>query len=32
VRLDELARLFELGCRYEWIFWEMAYTRQQWPV
>jgi thiaminase (transcriptional activator TenA) len=32
MRRDELAKLFALGCRYEWLFWEMAYTRQQWPL
>jgi thiaminase/transcriptional activator TenA len=31
-RRVELARLFALGCQYEWLFWEMAYTRQQWPL
>jgi thiaminase (transcriptional activator TenA) len=31
-RRAELTRLFTLGCRYEWMFWEMAYTRQQWPI
>lgn len=28
----ELQRLFNLGCRYEWLFWEMAWTRQDWPL
>jgi thiaminase (transcriptional activator TenA) len=31
-RREELAKLFTLGCRYEWLFWEMAHTRQQWPL
>jgi thiaminase/transcriptional activator TenA len=31
-RRSELAKLFGLGCRYEWIFWEMAHRRQQWPI
>ncbi len=28
----ELARLFKLGCRYEWLFWEMAWKEDRWPV
>ena len=31
-RRDELEKLFNLGCRYEWMFWEMAYTQQAWPL
>ncbi len=31
-RRSELAKLFALGCQYEWMFWQMAYTRQQWPL
>jgi thiaminase (transcriptional activator TenA) len=27
-----LSALFTTGCRYEWLFWEMAWTRQAWPV
>ncbi len=27
-----LVLLFTTGCRYEWLFWEMAYTRQGWPL
>lgn len=23
---------FMTGCRYEWMFWDMGYTRQHWPV
>jgi thiaminase/transcriptional activator TenA len=29
-RVDELTRLFVLGCRYEWMFWEMAWTKESW--
>ncbi len=32
VQLAELQRLFNLGCRYEWLFWEMAWSRQSWPI
>lgn len=31
-RLAELQNLFNLGCRYEWLFWEMAWTKQTWPL
>ncbi|MCC7477229.1 thiaminase II [bacterium] len=31
-QLPELQRLFNLGCRYEWLFWEMAWSRQSWPL
>ena len=31
-RLSELQQLFNTGCRYEWLFWEMAWTKQQWPL
>jgi thiaminase len=31
-RLAELARLMTLGCRYEWMFWEMAWRQQRWPI
>lgn len=23
---------FTIGCRYEWMFWDAAYRREQWPV
>jgi thiaminase/transcriptional activator TenA len=26
------AEHFVLGCRYEWMFWDMGYHRQTWPV
>jgi thiaminase/transcriptional activator TenA len=31
-RLAELALLMRTGCRYEWLFWEMAWTNQGWPL
>lgn len=31
-RLKQLAGLLRTGCRYEWLFWEMAWTQQQWPL
>ena len=31
-RLAQLQQLFNLGCRYEWLFWEMAWTEQTWPL
>ncbi len=27
-----MRRVFHLSMRYEWMFWQMAYTREQWPV
>ena len=27
-----MRRVFHLGMRYEWMFWQMAYTREQWPL
>jgi len=27
-----LTELFRLGCRYEWLFWEMAWKEDGWPV
>ena len=24
--------IFETSSRYEWMFWEMSYTRERWPV
>jgi thiaminase/transcriptional activator TenA len=31
-RLERLTELFRLGCRYEWLFWEMAWREDTWPV
>jgi len=31
-RLERLTDLFRLGCRYEWLFWEMAWREDTWPV
>jgi thiaminase/transcriptional activator TenA len=31
-RLNQLAQLMRTGCRYEWMFWEMAWRQQDWPV
>jgi thiaminase/transcriptional activator TenA len=31
-RLAQLSRLLRAGCRYEWLFWEMAWTQQEWPL
>jgi thiaminase/transcriptional activator TenA len=31
-RINRLHELFRLGSRYEWMFWNMAYTRETWPV
>ena len=30
--IDELSRIFNLGCRYEWLFWEMAWKMDSWPL
>jgi thiaminase/transcriptional activator TenA len=30
--IARLHELFRLGTRYEWMFWDMAYTCQRWPV
>jgi thiaminase/transcriptional activator TenA len=30
--VERLAGLFTTGCRYEWMFWEMAYGAERWPV
>jgi thiaminase/transcriptional activator TenA len=27
-----LKQLFILGCRYEWLFWEMAWCEEEWPL
>lgn len=31
-RVEQLTTLFRLGCRYEWLFWEMALGEQTWPI
>jgi thiaminase/transcriptional activator TenA len=31
-RLPRLTPLFRLGLRYEWLFWEMAWRRDDWPL
>jgi thiaminase/transcriptional activator TenA len=31
-RLDRLTKIFQTSSRYEWMFWEMAYTKEWWPV
>ncbi|MCH7471429.1 thiaminase II [bacterium] len=31
-RGKQLKRLFTLGCRYEWLFWEMAWKEETWPL
>ena len=31
-RLPRLTELFRLGCRYEWLFWEMAWRMDGWPM
>jgi thiaminase/transcriptional activator TenA len=31
-RMPGLQLLFNTGCRYEWLFWEMAWTMQAWPL
>ena len=28
----ELSEIFQLSLKYEWMFWEMAYTLERWPV
>lgn len=30
--LQRLQRLLDTGCRYEWLFWETAWTRENWPI
>ena len=27
-----MRRVFHLSMRYEWMFWQMAYTRERWPI
>jgi len=29
---ERLKELFVLGCRYEWLFWEMAWSEGSWPM
>jgi thiaminase/transcriptional activator TenA len=31
-RIPELQLTFNLGCRYEWMFWEMGWSRDSWPL
>jgi thiaminase/transcriptional activator TenA len=31
-RRQELASIFRVSSRYEWMFWEMAYTLEKWPI
>lgn len=31
-RREELSRVFRTSIRYEWMFWQMAYTLERWPV
>ena len=31
-RRSRLSRLFAESCRYEYLFWDMAYRRETWPV
>ena len=31
-RRAELSQIFETSIRYEWMFWQMAYTLEHWPV
>ena len=31
-RQSRLSRLFADSCRYEYLFWDMAYRRETWPV
>ncbi|MDE0205235.1 MAG: thiaminase II [Candidatus Tectomicrobia bacterium] len=31
-RRSRLSRLFEESCRYEYLFWDMAYRRETWPL
>jgi thiaminase/transcriptional activator TenA len=30
--LPHLQQLFDLGCRYEWLFWEMSWTGEDWEI
>ena len=29
---SRLREIFKTGCRYEWMFWQMAYTIERWPI
>lgn len=29
---QRMQKLFAQGCRMEYLFWDAAYTHQQWPV
>lgn len=31
-RRAAMGRRFHTGCRYEWMFWDMAWRRESWPV
>ena len=31
-RLPRLQQLFDLGCRFEWLFWEMGWKQDEWPL
>ena len=31
-RIPRLQAKFDLGCRYEWMFWEMGWTMDRWPL
>lgn len=31
-RREELSQVFRTSIRYEWMFWQMAYTLERWPV
>jgi thiaminase/transcriptional activator TenA len=31
-RREQLSGIFKTSSRYEWMFWEMAYTKESWPV
>ena len=31
-RMAQMKAVFHTSSRYEWMFWEMAYTKEQWPI
>lgn len=31
-RRREMTRIFRTSARYEWMFWQMSYTLEQWPI
>jgi thiaminase (transcriptional activator TenA) len=31
-RRERLGKIFETSSRYEWMFWQMSYTKEWWPV